>query len=221
MNEGMARVVRESKPKKLNIVPAGVTNRRKVHGHQLRSENWNPTHTRILLMAQEGKGTNEIAKETGLAIGSITNIKNSPCFQQRLAAFNYKIVEKVVEKRSSQIATSEARELLNQAAVAAAQTVIKLAARGMPEDRVKLLACQDILDRAGLRPIEIIETRERVYSPEEIVHARAVLAETEDIIKRLSNQTNPFVFDPSKGPRQGLASSATDQAQDALIREES
>lgn len=185
--------------------------------------NWKPVHTKILLMVNDGMEHKYIARKLDISTNTLSRVKTSSYFLTKLARLNSRVIEKVTEKRAVVIATDKARALLTKAAVPAAQQVIKLAASGEPQDRVKLLACQDILDRAGLRPIEIIETRERVYSPEEVVHARDVLLETQSIVERLANQTTPFVFNPSKKVEEArVVSSETDQAHDGPInREES
>lgn len=187
---------------------------RKVSPDKMRRElgtwNWATHHTKILLMTHDGKPVGEIAKTLKLSTSAVSKIRASTYFIQKLAALNTKVIEKTVERKSEAIVTDKARQALNKAAYRAAIKLIKLAAKGEPTQRIQLDACKDILDRAGLKPVEIVETRERVYSPEEVAHAKGILLETQSIIERLSNQSSPFVLgDSSPGT---LASPETDQA---------
>lgn len=176
--------------------------------------NWKPSYTQVLLMTQNGDSLSGIVEATGLTITKVKNVRSSTYFLQKLASLNTKVIEKVIEHRSLSIATDEAREIITKAAVTAARKVVQLAHDGDNMDRLQLLACQDILDRAGLKPIEVIESRERVYSPEEVSSARAILQETEAIVARLSNNTSKFVID-RRSVTNGLVSSTTDESSDA------
>lgn len=176
---------------------------------------WTPLHTTVLMHYSEGKTKEQIAEETGMAQTLIARIANSIQFKRRLAEVTTKVVDTVVRQRSEVLdgqAVIEARRILTEASINAALTMVKLAGNPDAKSRVQLEACKDILDRAGLRPIIVTETRERVYSPEEIAGAKAVLEETQAIIERLSTQTSPFVLsDISQGK---LESSVTDQGSD-------
>lgn len=188
-------------------------------GFQVNGVNWKPEYTKVLLATQRGITVEQISREVGISPRTINLVRSSTFFVQKLAGLNTKVIEKTVEKRSTMLATDKAREVLTKAALGAARRMIQLSKMGENVDKVKLLACQDIMDRAGLKPIEIIESRERVYSPEEVQSARAILQETEAIVMRLSNQTSPFVLETAfkKTPVAGdekLVSSTTDESSD-------
>lgn len=176
---------------------------------------WTPTHTTILLMHSEGKSVREIARETGLKHLTIKELIASIPLQQNLQTVKDNIVQTVMTQRLELMNHSslhEAREMLQSACVQAVANIIIMANDPQCRSRVQLEACKDILDRAGLKPLIITETRERVYSPEEVVSAKKVLDEAQDIVKRLSNNTSPYVLGDSRVDK--LVSSDTDKAPD-------
>lgn len=105
------------------------------------------------------------------------------------------ITETVKKQDTDETAVAEARRILNDAAIGAAKTIISLSRDGMAEDRIQLQACQDILDRAGLRPVEVTEVRQRTYTLEEVTAAKAVTAETEAILKEIKQYGNNFILE--------------------------
>lgn len=179
--------------------------------------NWRPEYTVILLETHRGAPLLEIAQKVRMAPQSVTAVRNSTYFLNKLAALQTKVIEKVTEKRAVQLTTDKARDVITKAAFTAARKMVIISKRGTPDQRVQYDACKDILDRAGLRPIEVIETRERVYSPEEMAHARTILKESEEIMARLNNHASPFVLRDASTV--DTASSDTDESSDAIIEE--
>lgn len=179
---------------------------------------WTPLHSDVLLRYTEGQSPAAISNDLKVSITIIEKIVKSQMFVKRSQEVQGmsmdKVVRDVVSRRSDVLdgqAAQEARRILTEASISAALAMVQMSKDPDAKSRVQLEACKDILDRAGLRPIVITETRERVYSPEEIAGAKAVLEETQAIIERLANKTSPFVLgDSSQGQ---LASSDTDQAQ--------
>lgn len=198
---------------------AGRTKLELATGEQVKYQNlqtqWSPIHTHVLLRYSEGAPAKLIAKEMELPEIAVKRITTSVMFQRRLKDVNMDVVNKVVTQRSEVLdvqAATEARRILTESSVVAAVQIVKMAKTSDYGSRVQLEACKDILDRAGLRPVVITETRERVYSPEEVASAKAILDETQAIIERLANQSSPFVLsDMSRGK---LASSVTDISSD-------
>lgn len=182
---------------------------------EVSAETWTPDHTRILLLTQRGVSLTEIARELKIHITTVSRVRNSTFFIQKLAGLQTKIIERVSEKRSISLATDRAMELIKKAAYAASKKVIQIGKTGTPEQRIQLDACKDIMDRAGMKPIEVLETRERVYSPEEVSHAKNMLIEAQEIVERLSNQRSPYILRDSSIV-QKLPSSVTDKAHDVL-----
>lgn len=184
------------------------------------SHSWTPTHTKILLLHSEGKPVHEIAKEVGIGRAAVKKILDSDTLRRNLKLVRDNVVQTVMSERlelMSRTTLKEARDMLEKACTQAVANIILMANDPECKSRVQLEACKDILDRAGLKPLVITETRERVYSPAEVVSAKKVLDEAQDIVKRLSNNTSPFVLgDSSEGV---FVSSDTDKAHDATKEE--
>jgi hypothetical protein len=178
---------------------------------------WKSIHEKILVKAADGLTKTQIAREMKLTDMTIKRVVNAPYFKRRLAEVNGRIIDKVVERRSNTgdyDSIAEARRIISEAATEAAEKLRKLARSGESTDRVQLDACKDILDRSGLKPIEVVETRERVFTPEDEEKAKAILFEAGKISERLTNQSSPFVIrDRVTGV---LESSDTDKAQDGF-----
>lgn len=186
----------------------------------LNETSWRPNHTKILVLAHEGKDLAEISMTLHLSTYTIQEIQAQSYFKSKLNSMELGYLQKVTRRhievaKSGYVDIEQARAVFMAAAVGAARQVVWLSTRGEPTDSIKLRACQDILDRAGLKPVEVVETRERVYSPEEVIHARKVLEETQAIITRLSNQSSPYILniagDPSKLEGKALETSVTDK----------
>ena len=182
----------------------------------LSDKNWKGYHTDIMVMIHAGHDNPEISRRVGKSIQTICRIKKEPFFQKRLAGYVSSYQQTMIEKRTSFITDTDltgAREVINEACRKAAQIVVEMAEE-CEDPRTRLAACKDILDRAGLKAIEITQTSERVYTTEEVEHAQKTLSETVAIVERLNNNTSPFVL--SESSRGKLVSSDTDQGSDEL-----
>ncbi len=183
---------------------------------------WKPAYNKILIMTQGDQPLEKIAEAVKMQSNTIKKIRSSTMFKEKLEAANNTLVRKVVEKRAQRLETSEARDILTKAAPDAAKKMVQLSKIGTKEDRTQFDAAKDILDRAGLKPIEMIIAQERLYSPAEIAQAQGTLLETEAILKRLRNQSSPYLLRDGKGGN--LKSSSTDkgsqndQAEDASLQ---
>jgi len=161
---------------------------------------WTSRHTKILILTHKDTPTEEIASAVGMSVAGINSIRTKPLFNQKLEALYDKATSKVLEDTKEDLDhLVQAREALNKKATWAAKQVIKLAKKGTSKDRLKLDAARDILDRAGLKPKEVIETRSRDYSPEEINSALATMKELEHITKQLTQGSGSrFLLDTTK-----------------------
>ena len=178
---------------------------------------WKGWHTDVLVMLHAGHENKEIAKRIHKSVGSVLRIKDDPFFKKKLASYSSTYQQSLIEKRTSYITDSDltgAREVINEACRRAAQIVVDMA-ENCEDPRTKLAACKDILDRAGLKPVEVTETRERVYSTEEVEHAQRTLQETVEIVERLNGNTSSFVL--SESGRGQLVSSVTDESSDDQV----
>lgn len=184
-------------------------------------ESWRPYHEKILIEAVNGLNKVDIAKKLKIGVPSVSRVISSPIFKMKLRDINGRIMGKVIERRSetgNYDSIAEARRIITEAAIEAAEKLRKLARSGESQDRVQLDACKDILDRSGLKPIEVIETRERVFTPEDEQKAKAILAEVGDVSTRLTNQSSPFIL--RDGVRGALESSVTDRLKDGKQEEQ-
>lgn len=178
---------------------------------------WTNQLTKILLKTQAGLTVEAIARELHCNETTVVNARKRPDFGQRLDSLNNRLVARTIEKRATSLVslTQEARDILTKAAPEAANKMVVLSKTGTKEDKVQFDAAKDILDRAGLKPVEVIEARERIYSPAEIAKAQGTLLETEAIIMRLKTRSSPFIIRDSLASKEtGPASSDTGKSSD-------
>jgi len=200
-------------PKKATTVVAQI-NGKKIYWLGIQSR-WTPLHTKILVMHNEGKSPEQVAKFLNIDKDVVQTIFDAPMFKRRAEIVEQRVIQTVTAQRSEVAdmdAVMEARRLITEATVPAALQLTKMASEEGFGNRVMLEACKDILDRSGLKPVTITETRERVYSPSEVTSAKAILEEAQDIVKRLSNQPSSFIL--SDASVKDAASSVTDISSD-------
>ena len=105
-----------------------------------------PVHYRVMELVLEGKSRKETASLTGLTPRSITNITNSRVFREELER---RRDERDRERdRAVATAVADAKRAMDKAALAAAETQVKLL--NSPDVRVRQKAANEILDRVGL-----------------------------------------------------------------------
>jgi predicted transcriptional regulator len=144
---------------------------------------WSGTKQKILMLHVEGRTQKEIAEEVGLSACSTVNKHiHGEEFQKRKAKLEGEIQEKV-------------RDLFAAKGKDAAWKLIEIMEKGKPEDRIKFDAAKEILYQIGCKPVEVIETRGRDYSPDEVKSAMLVVKEMETISNRLSSTRSKFVLD--------------------------
>jgi len=180
-------------------------------------QNWSGKHEKIMLLTFRGKTNDEIASAVGLTNQSITRIRQTPYFRDRLQAMKNAALKKTIEHEANALCGSKARKYLEKSLVTAARKVVRIMKSGTNEQALQFKAAQDILDRMGLKAVEVIETRERVYSPEEVERAKTILSEVETIIARLENKESRFMLarQHTRPIQQDVVqSSATDKGSD-------
>ena len=181
---------------------------------KLSENNWKGWHTDVLVMTHAGHEIKEIASRVKKSIPTISYLKANPLFQEKLRDYKATYQQSLIEKRTSYITDTdltEARAVIDAACKKAAEIVVEMA-NDCEDPRTRLAACKDILDRAGVKAIEVTQTSERVYSTEEVERAHKTLNETMEIVERLNGNTSPFVL--SDVSRRELVSSVTDQGSD-------
>lgn len=93
----------------------------------------------------------EIAHAIGCTLGQVGVLKTTQAFTELVEAMQRSIVETQQD---------DVRAMLNAGARQAADTVMEMLASN--DDKVALIAAKDVLDRAGHRPVDVVEHRHRV-----------------------------------------------------------
>jgi len=161
-----------------------------------RRNNWKIAYTKILVLTARNVADEEIARQVGYNPQYIRDIRGKEDFKQNLAILRQKTIAKTIERESERDLLEDARKILLDAAMPAAKRIIRWSrSRKLldPRKRLQVDICFDILDRVGLKAIEVVETRERASSPEEIASMKATLAELEHLTERLTNQNSRFL----------------------------
>lgn len=143
---------------------------------------WSGTKQKILLLHVEGKQQIEIAKELGKSVSTINEHIHTPEFDKR----KKQLEEGIQEKVRSKFAAKGER---------AATVILNLMESGSGHDRLKFDAAKEVLYQIGCKPTEVIETRTRDYTPQEISSAMLIMKEVESISNRLSTRKSPFVLE--------------------------
>ncbi len=154
---------------------------------------WNGKYQRILIYAEKGASVDEIAKKEGMHPGSVYRIMNDPRFQTRRSVLEEKLGEK-------------ARAVFEAHAIQAAKKIVTIAKTGKSEDRIKFDAAKEVLYQVGVKPVEVIETRKREYSPEEVLSALAAVREIEAITNRVNDGGSKFIL-PDETKKEVLSGS--------------
>ena len=174
----------------------------------------NNIYDSVLLYTSQKKSSSEIAVLTGLSESEIKLLSSTKNFIKNLSE-KYGVKEVIVDDGLTNI--ERARKAISDGAYEAARTVLELARNGgNAEDRIRFLAAVDILDRAGLKPREVIETVSRQYTPEELESMNKSLREVEQVTMRLTNRDSLFLLRGSG--KLGKSSSGTEKGSDVKNR---
>lgn len=146
-----------------------------------RGKAWCATWNRILILHEQGKSPEEIGAEVNMHPGAVRKVMCSDRFKLKQMEFEEKAVEK-------------ARAVFEKHALEAAKKIVRIAREGKPSDRIQFDACKEVLYQVGMKPIEVVETIKREYTPEELRSAANVLKELEDISSRLSGGRSKFLL---------------------------
>ena len=157
-------------------------------------EHWKPQHTQMLILVQKNTPMDKICAKFSMSKQHLDKIRYSPYFQERLNSLSSKIEERIIEKTADVTVHDKVREHLLKTSMTAAKLLTKALKNPKALNQIQLRVCQDILDRSGHKPKEVIETHERVFAPEEISSALETVKELELTVDRLSNVGNPFVL---------------------------
>ena len=142
---------------------------------------WSGRNQKILTLVLKGYTYEQICKEVGLKDpSSICEIVNKDEFQRR-------------KKDLQDSGHEKAREMFTQHATQAVEKILGIMQRGKAEERLQFDAAKEVLYQIGLKPVEVIETRGRDYTPQEVQSALIVMKETEEIADRLSSKASKFL----------------------------
>ena len=178
---------------------------------------WNRKYSLILRLDQEALTDDEISKKVGLSSRQVRRIKQFPEYQERYEKVSGKIreriEEKIEEKLTKDSGIDQALDAIVQKVPEATEKIVTIMREGKSSDRIQYEAAKHILDMAGLKPVEVVETRERSYSPEEIASAKETLKEITDMTARLTNPESRFILhSPSEdGTSELTGASVTDE----------
>lgn len=163
---------------------------------------------KALLLIAKGEKDEDVSVAVGMTQRWVQKIKGSEWFSKKLEAIHQKQQNMVAVSQANKQIREKARDTIDKAAQKAALTMVRIASNkrikgpdgyaSLQEKKLMYDAARDILDRAGLKAVEVIETRERHYSPEEIQKAHSTLMELEQVIKRLSSDHSTYLLNPDK-----------------------
>lgn len=137
---------------------------------------------RVVNMLEKGLTVEQIAEKLQLKNArSVYRITKRAYFQEK---FN-KDSEKVVEK---------ARKIFESNAVEAATKIVRLSRSGENRHKLQLEASKEVLYQVGMKPVEVLETRQRTYTPEEVQSSLETLKEAEKVVDRLSTTESPYLL---------------------------
>jgi len=142
---------------------------------------WKPEYQKILIYAEQGVPVKEIAEKVGMHPRYVYDVMKKDAFLAKQQEFEGKIIDK-------------ARKVFEEHAVTAAKKIVKIAKGGKSEDRIQLDASKEVLYQVGMKPVEVIETRQREYTPEELASMSKTALEVEEITNRLAVRDSSYVL---------------------------
>lgn len=171
---------------------------------------WKPTYTKVLLMVQKGVSVDEIAAEVQLSKKQVFKIQSREDFKQKMQAIENKIHDRYAKEVTDDITERKVRKRLLRAAVKAADVLCRVVynrknidpEKNMAHAQLKLQyeAARDILDRTGFKAVEVIETREREHSLEELESMKKTMLELQSMTERLTHKPNEYLLNLNAQP---------------------
>lgn len=142
---------------------------------------WSAAHQAVFNLYVQGYNTADIVDKTKLTKDRVRNIIRTNKFHEH---------HETILKSS----VDEARRLLESRLTEAAGQIIRIMKHGKSDDKLKFEAAKEILYQCGLKPVEVIETRGRDYTPEEIQSSLLVVKEMQTIEEKLSTPGSGFLL---------------------------
>lgn len=163
---------------------------------KVKKSKWKHTYAKILSMAEQGLPTKKIAHELKISRATVWRVMRKTAFTEKLTEREKDVIEK-------------ARKLFELKALKAAQKICSLAEHGTPKQRLQFEAAKEVLYQIGMKPVEVVETRKRDYTVEEVQSALEVAKEVEAVSERLADKNTDFLLHRVAVP--------TPTAQDTLL----
>jgi hypothetical protein len=143
---------------------------------------WTAIHQQVFKLRMiDGLAPREISEKTGIPIQRLNDMMRTKLFLEH-------------EDTAIGTAVEKARTLLENKLIRAANKIVEIMERGKPEERLRYDAAKEILYQCGMKPVEVIETRGRTYTPEEIKSSLGVVKEIKEIEEKLSTQGSGFLI---------------------------
>jgi hypothetical protein len=142
---------------------------------------WSKQHQDVFKLSIQGMKLGEIVEKTGIPYDRVRTIMRSIKFQEHEVDIKAKGVE-------------AARKLLEERVTEAAGKILKIMRQGKPDEKLQFDAAKEILYQCGMKPVEVVETRNREYTPEEIQSSLTVIKEVQAIEEQLSTQGSGFLL---------------------------
>lgn len=162
------KVIKDKKPQQFVEIPSAsvaqalvARTKKSINELPLPPQNMNALSL-VLFYTMWGLSNNDIALVTGLTLSQIKNIKDLEAYIK----LQDDLMRSVLE-----IEATDIRAFFAQKARSAAQKVVDIAEDG--EGALAFKASQDILDRAGFRPADVVEHKHQLEGALRIEHIRA------------------------------------------------
>jgi hypothetical protein len=149
---------------------------------------WTAVHQQVFkLRIIDGLTPKEISEKTGIPTTRLTDMMRTKLFLEH-------------EDTTVGSAVEKARKLLESKLLRAVDKIVHIMENGKPEERLRYDAAKEILYQCGMKPVEVIETRGRQYTPEEIESSLKVMKEIQGIEEKLSTQGSGFLIKTDAEP---------------------
>lgn len=143
---------------------------------------WTAIHQQVFkLRIIDGLTPKEISEKTGIATQRLSDMMRTKLFLEH-------------EDTTVGSAVEKARKLLESKLLRAVDKIVHIMENGKPEERLRYDAAKEILYQCGMKPVEVIETRGRTYTPEEIKSSLDVVKEIQGIEEKMSTQGSGFLI---------------------------
>jgi len=154
---------------------------------------WRSLHRHVLFCIEKGWTPKQICEKFKLQPIQYYKITNNSNFIAKRDKIEDAVDKRIVEEVIKVTVQDKVRLLFERNLTKAAKTVVDICKNGNPNDKIRFEAAKEILYQSGLKPVDVVETRERLYTPEEIESAHDTAKEVEQIFERLTGNTSKYL----------------------------